>query len=369
MGNRWRFRHDRSLLLVAVSIGTMTFFLRSQDFPAMGRAFAHADGALLAGAVGAYFLSLWVRAVRWRLLLAHLRHCSDWHAFHALAIGTMANSLLPAKAGLVARAHILGKRTETSRVAIGGSLILEALFDGLVLAALLAIALGLLPLDATMRLLALIFASGIAAGLLLAIAVAFQWRPLTRPWGAVLMRCPQRVEAIARELARQLVHGLGALRSGARLGRVLGMSALSWGLMALAYYALGAAFDLPLTYLHYLAVMAVMSIAIAFPGAAGGVGPAELVVAQVLASFAVGQPLAAAYVVALRALLVLPIVLLGLALIWSPGLLARVPTLRRPAAQPSAAAFGLRLFPRLRLVGRPITVAPVTPRGDDEEAA
>ena len=335
----------------------------------MGQAFAHADGRLLAAAVGAYFLSLWVRAVRWQLLLAHLRHYSDWHAFHALAIGTMANSLLPAKAGLVARAHILGKRTDTSRVAIGGSLILEALFDGLVLAALLTIAIGLLPLDAAMHWTAVIFASGMAAGLLLAIAVAFQWRPLMRPSGAVLGRCPQRVQTIAGELARQMVHGLGALRSRARLGRVLGTSALSWGLMALAYYALGAAFDLQLTYLHYLAIMAVMSIAIAFPASAGGVGPAELMAVQVLATFAIAPPLAAAYVVALRALLVPPVVLLGLTLLWSPGLFARVPTVRRAADQPTAATAGLALFPRLRLVGRPIRIATVTPSVDAERAA
>ena len=51
-----------------------------------------------------------VRAYGWKFLLAPVGHLSGWRLFSPVAIGYMANNLLPARIGEFARAYVVGKR-------------------------------------------------------------------------------------------------------------------------------------------------------------------------------------------------------------------------------------------------------------------
>lgn len=77
------------------------------------------------------------------------------------------------------------------------------------------------------------------------------------------------------------------------------------------------AFHLPLSYPEYLAIAAVANLAVSGPAAAGGVGPFEFFTAQLLLGLGVAGPAAEAHVVALHALLTLPLAVVALLLLWS----------------------------------------------------
>lgn len=327
MGYRAVVRSRRFWVLVLLSLAAVGFFAWQQDFGGMGRAFAQAKPAYVGGAVGAYFLSLWVRAVRWRMLLSPLRDTGDWNAFHALAVGTMVNNLLPARMGLVARAHLLGRRARISRAAVGGSLFSEALFDGVVILALVGLALGVVRVGGTLQFLALVLAGGLCAFLFLALLIAYRNARLQRAVAPLLNRLPRAFAHALHTTGSHTADGLGTFRCPFRIGRVLGVSGLSWGLMGVAYLLLGAAFDLPLNYVDYLVIAGVANLAVTLPLLAGGVGAFELATFQILSALGVGQPDAGAYVVALHALLIVPIVVVGLLMLGAEGRRPRFPTL------------------------------------------
>ena len=115
----------------------------------LGRTWEHLAGAnyyyMLPGAA-IYFLGVWFRAVRWRYLLMPLAAISSRRLYPIVVIGYMANDLLPAKAGELVRAYILGEKEGLSKLGIMGTIALERLIDGLSLLLLAGLAGLLLPL-------------------------------------------------------------------------------------------------------------------------------------------------------------------------------------------------------------------------------
>ena len=95
----------------------------------------------LAGCVVVATLTFPLRAIRWRYLLRldgeALPFAPLWHA---TAIGFMANNLLLARAGEVARAYAASRLTSVRFTNVVATLVVERAMDGLTLVAILAVA-------------------------------------------------------------------------------------------------------------------------------------------------------------------------------------------------------------------------------------
>ena len=77
-------------------------------------------GELLAGSrssLPVYFLGLWMRTIRWQYLLRPVKKVTTLRLYPVVIIGLMANNLLPARAGELARAYVLGERENISKTA------------------------------------------------------------------------------------------------------------------------------------------------------------------------------------------------------------------------------------------------------------
>jgi uncharacterized membrane protein YbhN (UPF0104 family) len=105
------------------------------------------------------------------------------------------------------------------------------------------------------------------------------------------------------------------------------MSLVSWLLEATMYYVVARAFGIHLGFDVFLLMTAAANLAIAIVATQGGVGAFELVVSKTIIAFAGSaaagasiQKDAAAYAIGLHALLLVPIVVIGLALMWSMDL-------------------------------------------------
>ena len=322
----------------------------------MGEALSNANPALLLAAACAYLAAHGIRAGRWRYLLAHLHDCGYWRPFHALTIGVTANNLLPVKAGVIARVHLLSRRTGLSHAAIGSSMVVEALFDGAVLLTLIVAALALAELDGTVRTAAFALAASMGLAAVLVALVLGGWLP-RRPGRALLRRLPSRFQAALGNGGRHLIAGLEALRHPLQAGSVLGASLLCWTLMGVAYVLLGEALGMSLGIGSYLVLVAVAQFTLGAPPAGGNIGAFEVVVAQTLGAVGVGAGMAGAYAVALHAMIVVPVTVIGLALLWADG--------RGPQRLPRAVPSRLAVHPRLRLVGggAPALVSSLRRRG------
>jgi uncharacterized membrane protein YbhN (UPF0104 family) len=98
------------------------------------------------------------------------------------------------------------------------------------------------------------------------------------------------------------------------------MSGISWLLEATMYYMVGRAFNIDIGFEYFLLVTASANLAISVLASQGGIGPFELVTKQVIVSAGIAEASAQAYAIGLHALLLLPVIAVGLYLLTSMGM-------------------------------------------------
>ena len=267
-----------------------------------------------------------LRLVRWRLLLrdAEGRPLPAAPLWHAVAIGFMANNILPFRAGelvrLIAASRLAGARFS----AVLSSVAVERIFDGLTVVALMSLALlaSDLPPDVAVGGVPVRHAAQIAGALGIAALIA----------ALLVVAFPRAAERVVRRLlpagalADRLValiegvrHGLSALRSPSLLAGTIIWSLVLWLVNGLAFYVAFKAFDIPVGLLGALLMQGILVFGIAVQLTPGFVGQFEAAIVAALALYGVPRDLATSYAIAYHATTFLPIILLGA---WS---LARTP--------------------------------------------
>jgi uncharacterized protein (TIRG00374 family) len=267
-----------------------------------------------------------IRLVRWRLLLRDERGGAlpVVPLWHAVAIGFMANNLLPFRAGELVRTFAATRLAGARFSAVLSSIAVERIFDGLAVVALLTFALLVsdLPPDVAVAGVPIRHAAqaagamGLAALVAAVLVVAFPLaaeRLLRRvlPAGRLTDRIVALLEGIR--------HGLAALRSPTRLAGVVFWSLAVWLVNAWAFYVGFDAFGIPVSFAGALLIQGVLIFGITVQFTPGFVGQFEAAIVAALALYEVPNAVASSYAIAFHATTFLPIVLLGA---WS---LARTP--------------------------------------------
>jgi glycosyltransferase 2 family protein len=273
---------------------------------------------IIAGVVMAT-LTFVLRIFRWQLLLrgedgSRLPPRPLWHA---IAMGFMANNVLPLRIGEVVRTFAATRLAHVRFTAALSSIAVERMFDALTVGFFLGLGLLLagLPADAEVggvhmgRLATLV---GIAAVAGLAMA------------GAVVA-FPKAAEATIRKLvpfkkvADRLVtiiegirQGLSALQSPMRILGVVLWSLAVWGLSALSFYVMFGAFGIDqVSFAGALLMQSLIMLGIAVPSTPGYVGVFEAPIIAVLGLYHVDASLAATYAFSYHITTFIPITLLG----------------------------------------------------------
>src|SRR5579859_7048187 len=124
----------RVLVGVAVSLFFLYWAFRLVGNGNLGSAvesIQHANYWFLLPALAAYFAGVWLRAVRWRVLLKPVKSIEVSTLFPVVVIGYMANDVLPARLGEVVRAYVLGEQEDIPKTTTLATIVVERLFDGI----------------------------------------------------------------------------------------------------------------------------------------------------------------------------------------------------------------------------------------------
>src|SRR3989337_1235194 len=127
---RWQF-----WLGVFISVAFLYLALRGLHLGEVWSALGSANYWWLIPGVAVYFLAVWVRAWRWHYLLRPVESVPTRDMFPIVAIGYMGNNIYPARAGEVLRAVVLKRRAGVSVSASLATIIVERIFDGVVMLA------------------------------------------------------------------------------------------------------------------------------------------------------------------------------------------------------------------------------------------
>jgi uncharacterized membrane protein YbhN (UPF0104 family) len=128
---------------------------------------------------------------------------------------------------------------------------------------------------------------------------------------------PAKFKPKVEGLLLSFFEGLHALRSPVDLAVAWAMSLISWTLEATMYYIVALAFGIHEGFHIFLLLTAAANLAIAIVASQGGIGPFELVVSKTVVAFGAASELGSAYAIGLHAVLIFPIVVIGLYLMWS----------------------------------------------------
>ena len=306
----------RAAIGLAVSLLFVALLLWRVDFTELGDAFADAQPAWLAVAFGVYLVALWVRGARWRLALRGTTQISTNDATALVVIGYAANNVLPMRVGELVRVQLLHERHGADRARTLGTIGLERVLDGLVLALFLAATIAIAGGNATLQALAAVMGVGFVA---LTLGLMLLGPRLARDpelAARLLAFAPGRLRGLIAPRLARLLEGLTAVRGAGAWTAIVVVSAASWALEAAMYWLVGVGMGLDLDPPLYLAVCGAANLAIAVPWTSGGIGPFELLARETTVVFGTTMAVGTAYAIALHALLLIPVVLLGLLLLW-----------------------------------------------------
>ena len=180
-------------------------------------------------------LVLWARTLRWIILLRPLGDVPLYPAWSATVIGFGAGGVLPFRLGELVRPALIARKTGMKMSAALSSIVLERLFDMLiVLLCFLAVSFTQ-PVPENMRRGALIVAVGLVVGLVLARLMQRSPARAERVVERLARPLPERVGAALQDVTRSFLAGLGALSDGRTVLLVLWYSIYVWGAIALTF--------------------------------------------------------------------------------------------------------------------------------------
>lgn len=311
---KWQF-----WLGMLISIVFLWFALRGLQLDQFWDSVQSANYWWLIPGIGVYFIGVWVRAWRWHYLLGPIKKISTKTMFPITTIGYMGNNIYPARAGEVLRAVILKRKEGVPVSASLATIIVERIFDGVVMLAFVFVNLpelakltGSSGFVGNIQQLALI-GTGVFLGALLVFLLAAMFPQVTARVGLwfISRLTPKRLHEKIIGIMSRFLDGLASLRSPFNVLMVFFTSVIIWLLETGKYWFVMHAFPFQVSFFALMLLNGIANLATTIPSAPGYIGTWEAVTKAVLVAYAVDPAVALGYAVVLHVALWLPITLLG----------------------------------------------------------
>ena len=316
---KWQF-----WLGVVISAGFLFWAFSKLDWGDFWVAIKDANYWWLIPGIAVYFVAVWIRAWRWHYLLGPIKKIPTKVMFPITTIGYMGNNVYPARAGEVLRAVILKRREGVPVSASLATIIVERIFDGVVMLAFVFVNLPELAKLAesdsgfagNLQSLALwgvvIFAA--ALGIFLLAAMLPHWTAKIGLW-FIYRFLPKSTHTNVIGIMNKFLDGLISLRSPFNVLMIFFTSVIIWLLETVKYWFVMHSFPASeFSQVNFFALMllnGVVNLATTIPSAPGYIGTWEKVTEAVLVPYGVSKAVALGYAVVLHIALWLPITLLG----------------------------------------------------------
>ena len=311
---KWQF-----WLGVAISILFIWLALRGLKLDEFWNAVRQANYVWLIPGIGVYFIGVWIRAWRWHYLLFPIKKVPTKTMFPITTIGYMGNNIYPARAGEVLRAVVLKRREGVSVSASLATIIVERIFDGVVMLAFVFVNLGELAkltsasgFVGNIQQVAL-FGTGVFIGALILFLIAAMYPHMTARVGLwfIYRLLPRRLHEGVISLMNKFLDGLASLRSPFNVLMVFFTSVIIWLLETGKYWFVMHAFNFSVSFFALMLMNGIVNLATTIPSAPGYIGTFDAPGIAVLTAYGVEHSVAVGYTLVLHVALWVPITALG----------------------------------------------------------
>ncbi len=311
---KWQF-----WLGVLISILFIWLALRGLKLEEFWNAVQTANFIWLIPGIGVYFIGVWIRAWRWHYLLGPIKKIPTKIMFPITTIGYMGNNIYPARAGEVLRAIILKRKEGVPVSASLATIIVERIFDGVVMLAFVFVNLselakltGASGFVGNIQQVA-IYGTGVFLGALAVFLLAAMFPQTTSKIGLWVIErlTPKRLHEKITGIMNKFLDGLASLRSPFNVLMVFFTSVIIWLLETGKYWFVMHAFNFNVSFFALMLMNGIVNLATTIPSAPGYIGTFDAPGIAVLTAYGVDQATAAGYTLTLHVALWLPITILG----------------------------------------------------------
>ncbi len=269
--------------------------------------------------VAVYFVAVWARAWRWHYLLRPIKSIPTRKVFPVIAMRYMGNNVYPARAGEVLGAVILKRKEGVSVSASLATIVVERIFDGVVMLGFVFVNLPeLAKLTADSGFVGniqqvAVIGTGVFMGALLIFLLAAMFPTVTIRLGSWFIDrvLPERTRPQVTSLMHRFLDGLASLRSPLNILMVFVTSVIIWLLETGKYWFVMHAFNFHVSFFALMLMNGIVNLATTIPSAPGYIGTFDAPGIAVLTAYGVPQAVAAGYTLVLHVALWLPITLVG----------------------------------------------------------
>jgi len=316
---RWQF-----WLGLLISAVFLYLVLRKIDFAQLWQVLKAANYWWLIPGVAVYFIALWVRSWRWHYLLRPLKAIPTRKMFPIVTMGYAFNNIFPARAGEVLRAVVLKHEEDVPISASLATIIIERVFDGIVMLAFVFVNLSELTRLTSVSINAGRFKFGIQEvaiwgsiaffGVLAVFLVAAMFPVATDRLVTRLIErfVPLRMREKTLGVSRRFLDGLESLRSPFDVLMVFITSVIIWLLETVKYWFVMHAFSFSVSFFALMLMNGIVNLATTIPSAPGYLGTFDLPGIAVLQAYNIPREVAASYTFVLHFALWFPVTALGL---------------------------------------------------------
>ena len=327
-------------LWLGVVIGALCIFIalsRIEDWGKFADAFLSVKYIYLVPIIASNFLVMLIRAIRWQYILKQIGHAKFGSVWSSIMVCYMGNNILPLRAGELMRVFMVGKlEPEISYSSALATVVVERLFDILVMLMLLSLVLMLIEFPAQRLMLTisgeqydfeavikgsgmvtLIVALGLFVFLILLNSRTKQVLSITA-W--FLKIFPQFISEKILGVLKTFSDGLIIMERPKALFFLFGISIIGWSVNIVPIWLTGLAFDIQIGLTGCMFMMVVGSASASIPGPPGFFGIFHAFnQAGLVFLMSTDSALALSFAVVLHASFYFPFTLVGAFEAWKKG--------------------------------------------------
>lgn len=308
---------------IIISIFFTALLVRKIDPAKVVEAFRSMDWRYLVPAVASTFLSYYLRAIRWRLLLTPLKTCAMVNVYPATIIGYMANNILPARLGEIVRAFLLADREGLRKGTTLATLVLDRVLDGFSVLVIIVVTLFLLRLPPGMEHVGQAFRTGGSSITFFYLLVLAFLAFLKYRTGSALKLLALLVRPLPKALSDKVLGAIESFVAGIALPSGwkmwVALLAVSAGIWLAALWPIDLvlrSFDIHLPFTASLFIMVFLVLAVMVPASPGYLGTYHAACTYGLMAFGIEKEKALGMAIVIHALGFFPVTAAGFYYLW-----------------------------------------------------
>jgi uncharacterized membrane protein YbhN (UPF0104 family) len=309
----------RTALGIVISLGCLVLLLWNLEWAQFWSTLQGADYWWLLPALLAVLIDVWIKVIKWQLLLLPTGKTSSINLLYSICVGYLVSTVLPGRLGELARIYFLARMERVSAIAVLSTVAVDRVLDVVAVALLLAIVLPTADLPAWVGQSGLLVGIGGVGLLGVSVAMAYPWgRSLFFKLLAILPNFPGK--AIAEKWAEALCLGLEGLRGKGSFAKIVAATLAIWLINVFIFYFGMLSFHIQAPLWAAAMAVALTNLGMVVPSSPGYVGVYHYLVVLALGAYGVEREIALGYGVVMHLLWILPVGLIGAFALWRRGL-------------------------------------------------